>query len=177
VCLLAATPAFAHKAETCHASADLLNTAHLSIRVKLNQVRATDAWAMREALKYWSTILDLDYQTDNDPATCNLEILYTTEDSDRIAYTIMPHANGFDGAIHINTLYRTSASRLAEVALLIHEIGHVFGLGHNLDPNSVMNYRDESTSGAAGKLTAVDIVRVSRMHALKQPVSAEAKNK
>lgn len=169
--LTAAIPSFARsrKPKVCQASADLLSQEHLTIRAKLDQVSAVDGWALQEALKYWAGVLDLDWKQDNDLNTCNLELLYTTEQTARIAYTIMPHAIGFDGAIYLNTTYRTPANRLAEVALLIHELGHVFGLVHNPDLNSVMNYRNESASGAAGRLTAADIERVGRMHALRQP--------
>jgi hypothetical protein len=41
---------------------------------------------------------------DNNPETCNLEVVTVDEDSNGLAYTIMPHSDGFNGTIKVNIL-------------------------------------------------------------------------
>jgi hypothetical protein len=163
-------PAFAHKPETCADSADLYSTDHLSIRVKLDAVKATDAWAEKEALKNLTKVLDLDWTIDNDPATCNVSLAYFREDSLRLAYVVQPRTAEFDGTIHINTNRHISSITMAEI--LEHETLHLLGLQHNRDPYSLMYWKMDSGETVWGLgLDAFDLQRLSKMHALRQTSS------
>jgi hypothetical protein len=161
-------PAFAHShREVCRAYNDLLTTDHLNVRVKLDQVSEVDAWAMKEALKYSATILDMSVVVDNDPQSCNLELIYATDESDRLAWTIMPHSDGFNATISYNTSHPVKAGTL--VAILIHEFGHLLGLCHTRDRRSIMYYRVDSSEAADGsRLTPRDIEEVGKLHALRE---------
>lgn len=165
--LCACIPAFAHThREACRAYNGLLTTDHLNVRVKLDQVSAGDAWATKEALKYLATILDMSVIVDNDIRSCNLEPIYANDDSGRLAWTIMPHSDGFDGTINYNTAHRVQAGPL--VAILIHEIGHLLGLCHTRDRRSVMYYLVDSSQVMNGsRLTRRDIEEVGKLHALR----------
>lgn len=166
--LCACTPAFAHShREACRAYNGMLTTDHLNVRVKLDQVSEGDAWAMKEALKYLATILDMSVIVDNDIRNCNLELIYASDDSGRLAWTIMPHSDGFDGTISYNTAHRVQAGPL--VAILIHEIGHLLGLCHTRDRRSVMYYLVDSRQVVDGsRLTLRDIEEVGKLHALRR---------
>jgi hypothetical protein len=105
---------------------------------------------------------------DDDPTACNLEVVTVHEDSNRLAYTIMPHYDGFDGTIKINT--HKNLQPTAMVAILIHELGHIFGLCHTRDRLSVMYYLvDDSLTVNGMRLEPADIQMVSRFHALRRP--------
>jgi len=150
----------------CRAYEDLLTTGHLTIRVKLDQVNQGDAWAMKQALNYWATILDISVAVDNDVRSCNLELLETDDSTNRIAYTIMPHYEGFNGVIAYNTHKRVAAGTL--VAILIHECGHIFGLCHTRDRRSVMYYRVDGSQIVNGaRLREHDIEEVGKLHELR----------
>jgi hypothetical protein len=86
---------------------------------------------MKEALEYWSTVLDMDFTVDNNPETCNLEVLTVDEDSNRLAYTIMPHSEGFEETVKINI--RENVQPTALLTILIHELWHIFRLCHTRD--------------------------------------------
>lgn len=151
----------------CGVYGDLLTTGHLAIRVKLDQVNQGDAWAMKQALKYWATILDMSVTIDNDLRTCNLELVYANDATNRIAYTVLPHYEGFNGVISYNIRRRVQAGTLT--AILIHECGHVFGLCHTRDRRSVMYYRVDSNQAVDGaRLSQYDIEEAGKLHDLRR---------
>jgi hypothetical protein len=104
---------------------------------------------------------------DDDPTACNLEVVTVHEDSNRLAYTIMPHYDGFDGTIKINTHKNVPPTAL--VTILMPEIGHLMGLCHTRDRLSAMYYLiDKSLTVNGARLERADIAEVGKMHALRQ---------
>jgi hypothetical protein len=173
IVLIAVSPAFGrtHTVNPCGAYADLLYTGHISVRVKLDTVARGDQWAIKEALAYWSTILDLDFTVDNSPDTCNLEVVYGSRSTGPLASTIMPHYDGYDGTIRINAFNRVRPAAL--VAVLIHEIGHLMGLCHTRDRLSIMYYLvDTSQSVNSTRLAPADIEMAGRFHALRNQATS-----
>jgi hypothetical protein len=173
VALIALSPAFGrtHRVNPCGAYADLLSTGHISVRVKLDTVARGDQWAIKEALAYWSTVLDLDVTVDNNLDTCNLEVVYGSGSTGPLASTIMPHYDGYDGTIRINTFNRVRPAAL--VAVLIHEIGHLMGLCHTRDRLSIMYYLvDTSQSVNSTRLAPADIEMAGRFHALRNQATS-----
>jgi hypothetical protein len=173
IVLIAVSPAFGrtHTVNPCGAYADLLYTGHISVRVKLDTVARGDQWAIKEALAYWSTILDLDFTVDNSPDTCNLEVVYGSRSTGPLASTIMPHYDGYDGTIRINAFSRVRPAAL--VAVLIHEIGHLMGLCHTRDKLSIMYYLvDISQSVNSTRLAPADIEMAGRFHALRNQATS-----
>jgi len=96
-----------------------------------------EAKQYKSALDFWTTVLDMTWHVD-DTRSCAIEVI----DRPMAMFEPMVIANALtpDGVIEVNN--RADLSVWESYATAVHEIGHLFGLGHNHRARSVMFYLD-----------------------------------
>ena len=150
----------------CKNAGELLKHDHMNLGVRF-EIR--DPEIVREfehALNFWSQILDMEWH--NDPAsTCSIDLIEGTPDFINGAVEVRAQesiARGIQssGIVAIDSTYKLSAAEWYAIA--VHELGHLFGLHHNSDVNSVMYYMSVSGNQA---LDASDITALSAVHRMR----------
>ena len=118
----------------CDNNRALSKPGHLDIGVHFSTAEAKQ---YKSALDFWTTVLDMTWHVD-DTRSCAIEVV----DRPTAMFEPMVIANALtpDGVIEVN--YRADLSAWESYATAVHEIGHLFGLGHNHRARSVMFYLD-----------------------------------
>ena len=123
----------------CNRHSELLRQQHMDLGVRVATANPVLAKQFRRALDAWASILDLDWHED-DTQNCSLQLV----DGERqlfqpiaiAARSQLPDRLYFDGCIAFNPGQALSPAELYQISL--HEIGHVLGLPHSSNANSVM---------------------------------------
>jgi hypothetical protein len=123
----------------CNRHSELLRQEHMDLGVRLATANPVLAREFRRAMDTWAGVLDLEWHED-DTQNCSIQLV----DGERelfqptaiAARSQLPDRLYFDGCIAFNPGQALSPSELYEIAL--HEIGHVLGLPHSSNANSIM---------------------------------------
>ena len=123
----------------CNRHSELLSQGHMSLGVRVATANPILARQFRRALDTWARILDLDWH-EEDNQNCSIQLV----DGDRelfqpsavAARSQLPDRLHFDGWIAFNPGQALSEADFYRISL--HEIGHVLGLPHSSNANSVM---------------------------------------
>ncbi len=156
--------------QPCLNSTEFLKSGHMDLGVRFDTSSPVAADALRRALKFWSTVIDMDFHEDSSRA-CALALVDATpgilsENNDVARAQFTDWAN-FQGWIAFDPHMSEYMSADEIYATAVHELGHMFGLVHNSNPSSVMFYIDADASSA---LENADIDAVAARHALRADV-------
>lgn len=118
-----------------------------------------------KALDYWLAVLNLSWHQDETDG-CSIEFRpvdsissFRTDGAFPVAGAHMPSDSRFDGVI-----YFRYANGYNKLLVFEHELGHLFGLEHDGDQDSIMYY-EPSLSG--GDLDPSDLKRLKRLHSMR----------
>jgi Ca2+-binding RTX toxin-like protein len=122
---------------------------------------------IRAAFDAWEAVLDIDFVEVADSAASNIRLGWDGIDGSygmvgQASYTYYDHATGFDTFAAAEIRFDSgeawstdpnAAGYMNFYAVALHEIGHVLGIDHSDDPNSIMYFQ----TGGAIDLTQLDI--------------------
>ena len=126
----------------CNQHAELLKREAMDLGVKFSTSNPELDQQFRQALSFWSEVLDMAWHED-DSSSCSLQVVDGTPEI--LKLTIVARSqftdwDDFQGWIAFNPKVRLNRTELYLTA--VHEIGHMLGLKHNPNARSVMYYLD-----------------------------------
>lgn len=125
----------------CERHDDLLSHDHLDLAVKISTANPVLAEQFKNALDFWTGILDLDWHEVGAADECSMQLVDGTPSLFNwcicmSARSQLPDREDFQGWIAFNPRYKLSREGMFLDS--VHEIGHVLGLAHNPDESSIM---------------------------------------
>ena len=126
----------------CNQHAELLKRDYMDLGVKFSSSNVELEEQFRQALNFWSQILDMRWHED-DSTSCSIQLVDGTPAILKrtiVARSQFTDWDNFQGWIAFNPVARLNRTELYLTA--VHEIGHMLGLRHNPDCHSVMYYLD-----------------------------------
>jgi hypothetical protein len=156
--------------QPCLNSTEFLKSGHMDLGVRFDSSSPAAADALRRALKFWSTVIDMDFHEDSS-RSCSLALVDATpeilSENNDVARAQFTDWTNFQGWIAFDPHMGEYVSADEIYATAVHELGHMFGLLHNSNPSSVMFYIDADGSSV---LEDSDIAAVATRHALRPDV-------
>lgn len=148
----------------CNRHSELLRRDRMELGVRISTVNPTLARQFRRALDFWARTLDMRwYEEDSD--SCSIQLVDGAPelfDNDDLARAHLPDWSNFQGWVAFDS--RTRLTNSEYYAVCIHELGHLFGLGHNASPQSVMYYLDIE---GQEQLDEADLTTLASRHKLR----------
>jgi hypothetical protein len=152
----------------CDSHAELLKRDSMRLGVRLSNSNPAVAKEFKRAMDFWAGIIDMAWHEDA-TSSCALELVDGTP-------AILQHAvvaraqfvewQKFEGWIAFDP--RAPLTRTEMYLTAVHEIGHMLGLRHNPNPESVMYYIDLEGPEV---LDAYDLKSLAAHHTLRLDVS------
>jgi hypothetical protein len=139
----------------------------MDIGVRFDTTNPISTAALRHALRFWSTVLDITFhQEQSEDCAIALvdatpEILAKEHDVARAQFTDWEN---FQGWIAFDPHISAYMSPEEIYATAVHELGHIFGLVHSSNALSVMYYLDVNEYAV---LDAADLRSLGARHALR----------
>lgn len=162
-----AASTYTHSSAPCSRHAELLKHGHMDLAVRIATSRPVLAKQFRLALNFWTHVLDMDWYPDNSNA-CVLQLNDARLNSftgGNVAEAQDPVAPGFQGWIGFDP--RASLTTAELYYYCVHEIGHLLGLDHNANPQSVMYFED---APGPELLDRTDLIALGARHKLRIPL-------
>ena len=157
--------------QPCLNSSEFLKSGHMDLGVRYDTSSPVAADALRRALKFWSTVLDMDFHEDASHS-CSLALVDATHEilseNNDVARAQFTDWSNFQGWIAFDPHMSEYMSVDEIYATAVHELGHMFGLLHNNHPSSVMFYIDADGSSV---LDEADLEAVGARHALRGAIT------
>jgi hypothetical protein len=123
----------------CNRHAELLIQGHMDLGVRVATSNPVLAREFRRALDTWASVLDLNWHED-DSQNCSIQLIdgarQLFQPAAIAARSQLPDRLDFDGCIAFNPGQALKPAEMYQISL--HEIGHVLGLPHSLNANSIM---------------------------------------
>ena len=127
----------------CNRHDDLLSRERVDLGIRISTSNATFARQFKQAMEFWSGVLDLTWHDDDSP-NCSIQLvdgepeLFESSGSCSCvsARSQLPDRPAFQGWIAFNTGAKLTERQMFLVS--VHEIGHLLGLPHNSSGSSVM---------------------------------------
>ncbi len=169
----AAPPNWSGPYTPCRRHADLLSHGHMELGVRIATSNAALARQFEEAMDFWAQVLDIDWhETDSDD--CAIELVDGTpalfdiagDCGCAIARAQYPDRADFEGWIAFNPEPKFTRQEMFRNS--VHELGHLFGLGHNPDSSSVMFFSDFDQLVS---LDSADLAALAARHKLRANVA------
>lgn len=126
----------------CNSRSELLKTDHMDLGVRFSTSNPALAGEFRRAMNFWATVVDMSWHQD-DTSSCALQLVDGTSDilkDATVARSQFTDWGNFQGWVAFDPKAPLTRSEMYLTA--VHEIGHLLGLKHNSNPNSVMYYLD-----------------------------------
>jgi hypothetical protein len=143
---------------------------HIGVRLDISNAIAAEA--LRKALRFWATVLDVDFYEDP-TQSCALALVDATGDilteNNDVARAQFTDWDNFQGWIAFDPYISEYMTSDEIYATAIHELGHIFGLVHNPHSSSVMFYIDADNSSV---LDETDIAALKAKHTLRPGLRA-----
>lgn len=150
--------------EPCASRTELLKPGHMDLRVRTSTSNPILAVQFRRAMEFWSRIVDLTWRPDN-TSLCSIQLVDGTSailKNEVIARSQFIDWSNFNGWIAFDPTAPLTSKEMYLTA--VHEIGHMLGLKHNPNPNSVMYYLDLREYEVLDQL---DLAALSSRHKLR----------
>jgi len=158
--------------QPCDGHAQLLSHERMVLGVRFATSNRRLAKEFARALDWWSGILDMDWHED-DSLNCAIQLvnggarLFKHGEAARAQFPGQP---SFQGWIAFNAKVPLPGDRLFVTA--VHELGHLLGLPHSANPNSVMYFL--SPDGPVF-LDGSDLAALTARHKLRREISCRGK--
>lgn len=153
--------------EPCGRRSELLKRGHMDLGVRLSTSNRVLAQEFRRAMDFWSSIVDMNWY-DDQSSSCSLQLVDGTSSiltNATVARSQFTDWSNFQGWIAFDP--KAPLSRTEMYLTAVHEIGHLLGLKHNPDPNSVMYYLDLRQREM---LDRCDLAALAARHKLRVPI-------
>jgi Matrixin len=128
--------------EPCENRSQLLRYDHMELGVRISTSNPILAEEFIRAVAFWATVVDLSWHEEPSSA-CAIQLVDGTpailKDA-TVARSQFTEWNNFQGWIAFDP--KAPLTRPEMYLTAVHEIGHLLGLKHNPNPNSVMYYLD-----------------------------------
>jgi hypothetical protein len=128
--------------EPCENRAELLKFDHMDWGVRLSTSNAILADEFKRAVAFWATVVDMSWHEESTSA-CTIQLVDGTSDilkDATVARSQFTEWGNFQGWVAFDP--KAPLTRSEMYLTSIHEIGHLLGLKHNPNPDSVMYYLD-----------------------------------
>ncbi len=128
--------------DPCSRRFELLKHTHMNVGVRLSTSKPALAREFGRAMDFWSSVIDMSWYEDQ-TSSCSLQLVDGTSSiliNATIARSQFTDWGNFQGWIAFDPNAPLSNSGMYLTA--VHEIGHILGLKHNRNRNSVMYYLD-----------------------------------
>jgi hypothetical protein len=126
----------------CNQRYELLKHEQMNLGVKISTSNPVLAQQFRQAMNFWSHVVDLRWHED-DTNSCAMQLVDGTPEILKmsiVARSQFTEWDNFQGWIAFNPKAPLTSDELYLTA--VHEIGHMLGLKHNPSVHSVMYYLD-----------------------------------
>jgi catechol 2,3-dioxygenase-like lactoylglutathione lyase family enzyme len=153
--------------QPCSNRAELTKSGHMDIGVRYDTSSPLAAHALRRALTFWTTVLDMQFHESFNQG-CALAIVDATpgilSENNDVARAQFTDWDNFQGWIAFDPHIAEYMSEDELYATAVHELGHIFGLFHSNHPSSVMFYLD---ADGTSLLDEADLRALSARHSLR----------
>jgi len=149
---------------TCNQRFELLKHEPMSLGVKISTSNAVLRGQFRHAMDFWAQILDMSWHEDESSA-CAVQLVDGTAailKNSIVARSQFTEWDNFQGWIAFDPRAPLTDGEMYLTA--VHEIGHMLGLKHNPNANSVMYYLDLE---GLEVLDSVDLAALASRHRLR----------
>jgi predicted Zn-dependent protease len=136
------------------------------------KIDAAEPWAdgFRQALGFWNTVLIANFHEETDLNTCSLRIIDGSPavlSSTVAARSQFTDRANFQGKIAVSRIAARQMNSAEIFATAVHEFGHMLGLKHSSNSDSVMYFLDVDGTEV---LDVEDIRELSRRHELRPAI-------
>lgn len=128
--------------QSCERRAELLKRNHMHLGVRISTSSGAMAKQFRRAMDFWATIVDMSWY-DEETSSCSLQLVDGTSNilqNATVARSQFTDWSNFQGWIAFDPNAPLTRDEMYLTA--VHEIGHILGLKHNPNRDSVMYYLD-----------------------------------
>jgi Matrixin len=128
--------------QPCDRRSELLKRGHMDLGVRVSTSNPVLAIEFRRAMRFWAAVVDMNWYLDNS-SHCSIQLVDGTSSILKnavVARSQFVEWSNFQGWIAFDPTAPLTREELYLTA--VHEIGHLLGLKHNPNPNSVMFYLD-----------------------------------
>lgn len=126
----------------CERRSELLKRSHMDLAVRISTSNRVMAKQFRRAMDFWSSVVDMSWH-DDESSSCSLQLVDGSSSiltNATVARSQFTDWSNFQGWIAYDPNAPLTQTEMYFTA--VHEIGHILGLKHNPNPNSVMYYLD-----------------------------------
>jgi len=147
----------------------------MNLGVKISTSNPVLAHEFREALTFWSTVVDMQWHED-DSESCAMQLVDGTPailKTSIVARSQFTEWDNFQGWIAFNP--RAPLTNMELYLTAVHEIGHMLGLRHNPSVHSVMYYLDLEGTEVLDQtdLATLAVRHKLRVASLSEPITVE----
>jgi hypothetical protein len=159
----------------CNQRSELLKRDPMNLGVKIATSNPVLAQEFRQALDFWSRVLDMNWHED-DSSSCAMQLVDGTPailKTSIVARSQFTEWDNFQGLIAFNP--KAPLTNMELYLTAVHEIGHMFGLKHNPSVRSVMYYLDLEGSEVldGSDLTTLASKHKMRVASLSEPIAVK----
>src|SRR6185437_5756102 len=153
----------------CNDHAELLKRDSMDLGVRFSTSNPAIVRAFKQAMNFWTGIVEMSWHEDR-TSSCSLEVVDGTRailKNAMVARAQFTEWRNFQGWIAVDP--RAPLTKTEMYLTAVHEIGHMLGLRHSPNANSVMYYIDLEGPEV---LDAQDLIALAAYHRIRPDVAA-----